>query len=169
VTAVGKPPREWEESEDAGRASRLQRERAAMRETQLVFAKADEAYRPYGCPASAECCQLTRVQRQPWLWPSEWLVVREALKARGIPQAREDGACPLLDEANRCSIYASRPFGCRTFFCHRITGPSRQPAEEVDALLRRLEHLNQRLEPDCKGPRPLLELFDDARRNEGPR
>ena len=32
-------------------------------------------------------------------------------------------ACPLLSADGRCRIYASRPFGCRTFFCDDAEAP----------------------------------------------
>ena len=52
-------------------------------------------------------------------------------------------ACPFLDASGkRCSVYEARPFGCRTFFCGRINGPSKIPADETNALLERLTALN---------------------------
>ena len=59
-------------------------------------------------------------------------------------------------------MYADRPFGCRTFFCSRIRGPSRQPADTVNALLQRLERVSQRILPSLTGPRPLLEWHAEA-------
>src|SRR6185436_3635428 len=86
----------------------------AERETRAIYAKADAMWARWSCPASAECCHLTKTQRQPWLWPSEWRL----LTAKGpLPPARADGHCPFLDDAGRCTRYADRPLGCRTFFC----------------------------------------------------
>jgi Fe-S-cluster containining protein len=129
--------------------------RAIEREVRAVLRAADAAFARYSCPASGECCQLARTGKEPWLWPGEWRLLVGAVKGK-LPPARADGGCPFLDSSGkRCSVYAERPFGCRTFFCERIRGPARQPAEQVDALLRRLEaaHLE---EPDA-APRPLRE------------
>lgn len=151
-------------------------ERAALQETRAVYRLADQAYAAHSCPASGDCCQLTQTRREPWLWPSEWRILEQRVgRDRGtLPPPRADGGCPLLDSSGRrCTVYEDRPFGCRTFFCERRRGPSRQPAETVDALLRRLEAINQRLERDLDepeqaekaSPRPLLERMERARRS----
>lgn len=136
--------------------------RRALAETRTINRLADEAYARFSCEASGGCCQLSRTGRQPWLWPTEW----KLLTARGpVPPPREDGACPFLDASGlRCAAYPDRPFGCRTFFCERVRGPKRQPVEAVVALSRRLEAVNQRLDPEVKGPRPLLELVEEHAR-----
>ncbi len=139
---------------------RIGEETRAVQELRVIYRQADAAYAPYSCPASGECCQLARTRRQPWLWAPEW---RLLARAHPLPPPREDGGCPYLDAAGkRCTVYADRPFGCRTFFCERIQGPSRQPAEVVNALLVRLEHVSQRLMPSLTGPRPLLEWHAEA-------
>ncbi|HLL55514.1 MAG TPA: YkgJ family cysteine cluster protein [Myxococcaceae bacterium] len=141
-------------------------ERAVLRDTRAVYRLADKAYAPFSCPASGECCQLSTTQRQPWLWRNEWLVLKERLSAQGraLPPPRADGGCPLLDAAGkRCTVYEDRPFGCRTFFCQRITGPSRQPREEVIRLSLRLEVLSQELDPELKGPRQILDWAREER------
>jgi hypothetical protein len=56
------------------------RRKHALAETKLVLTKASAAYRPWSCPSTAECCQLTKTGRPPWLWPSEWEVLLERLK-----------------------------------------------------------------------------------------
>lgn len=139
--------------------------RRAAQETRVVYAQADTAWRPYGCPASADCCHRAMTSRPPWLWPSEWTVLEEALAAerRALPPARADGACPFLDDAGRrCTVYAHRPFGCRTFFCERVTGPGQQPTEATNGLLERLEALNRRVSAEA-APRPLPEWVTRAR------
>lgn len=141
-------------------------ERAVLHDTRAVYRLADRAYAPFSCPASGECCQLAQRNRQPWLWLPEWRVLQERLAAdqRPLPPPRADGGCPFLDESGkRCGIYADRPFGCRTFFCERVAGPARQPLDEVIRLSRRLEALSQELDPELKGPRPLLEWIAEAR------
>jgi Fe-S-cluster containining protein len=91
--------------------------------------------------------------RQPWLWPSEWLLLKGDA---AVPPPREDGACPYLDDRGRCSRYEHRPLGCRTFFCARVRGPSAQPVTEMNALLERIERINLNADEDAK-VKPLLE------------
>ena len=126
----------------------------AERETRVIYEKADALWSKWSCPATAECCQLKVTQRQPWLYPSEWRVLT---RGRPLPQQRTDGACPFLDASGRCSRYADRPLGCRTFFCHRIEGPPTQPAVEMNKLLERLGRVN-----DGAEPRELLDLYAEA-------
>jgi Fe-S-cluster containining protein len=139
--------------------------RAAVTETRAVYVKADETWRPYSCPSSADCCHKAMSSRPPWLWPSEWRLLVDALarEKRPLPPPRADGACPFLDAAGkRCTVYASRPFGCRTFFCEKVKGPSVQPSEGTNALLERLEALNVALDAGAK-PRSLPEWIESAR------
>jgi Fe-S-cluster containining protein len=84
------------------------------------------------------------------LWPSEWALLMERI--RGVlPEPRSDGGCPFLDPAGtRCTVYADRPFGCRTFFCHRIRGPAAVPSEATDGLLERLKALNLVLDDEAQ-------------------
>ncbi|ADO73988.1 YkgJ family cysteine cluster protein [Stigmatella aurantiaca] len=148
-------PRDWDDEDEAPRAHETVLEARAIQEVRVLYRQADTAYAPFSCPASGECCQLARTQRQPWLWYPEW---RLLTRQRPLPPPRPDGGCPYLDATGtRCTVYLDRPFGCRTFFCERIRGPARQPAEAVDTLLRRLERISQAVRPDQTGPRPLLE------------
>lgn len=154
------PPRNWDDENEAPSATGAIAEARALRELRAIYRQADAAYAPFSCPASGECCQLSTTRRQPWLWYPEWKLLASH---RPLPPPREDGGCPYLDaEGRRCTVYADRPFGCRTFFCERIRGPARQPADTVDALLRRLEAVSQRVRPSLTGPRPLLEWHAEA-------
>lgn len=131
--------------------------RIAVRELRAIHRLADAAYRSFSCPATAECCQLAATKREPWLWPVEWELLVEAT-AGSIPPPRADGGCPFLDpDGKRCTVYADRPFGCRTFFCHRARGPAREPVATVALLARRLERVARTLDPECTAPRPLLD------------
>jgi hypothetical protein len=124
---------------------RLVRRRRALTETRAILAKSSGAWSAWSCPSTAECCQLAITQRPPWLWLSEWLVILEGLtrRKRPLPPPRADGACPFLDgTGKRCSIYEERPLGCRTFFCHRIEGPSKLPTEATHRLMDRLAAVN---------------------------
>src|SRR6185295_5725337 len=110
-----------DDAEDARRPTRAQ----ALRRLAALYRQADSAYERFSCPSSAECCQLRRRGRQPWLWPVESAALEDALRRQGrrVPEPRADGGCPLLDEAGRrCTVYEDRPFGCRTYFCDRASG-----------------------------------------------
>lgn len=136
--------------------------RAALQAVAAIYRRADAAYAHLSCPASADCCQLSRRGRQPWLWAPEWLAIREALARAGrpLPPPRADGGCPFLDgTGRRCTIYAARPFGCRTYFCEKASG-GRHPVDETGALLRRLEAVSLDLDPGLTSPRPILEWLD---------
>jgi Fe-S-cluster containining protein len=130
----------------------------AAQETRAVLRQASAAWAKHSCPGTAECCQLAITKREPWLWPSEWVVIQERLKRekRAVPEPRADGACPFLDASGkRCSIYEDRPLGCRTFFCSRIVGPSKIPAEETNSLLERLAAINLATDDEA-APRSIL-------------
>ena len=151
-------PAEW----DTQYSQRARARRAGLQELAAVYRQADAAYRPYGCPATAECCQLATTRREPWLWPVEWQLLLQATGGQ-VPEERPDGGCPFLDAGGkRCSVYAARPFGCRTYYCHRVQGPAREPIEAVAILSARLERVAQTLDADCPGPRPLLAWAREA-------
>lgn len=141
------------------------RRAAALRETRQVLSSADAAWSRFSCPATAECCQLSRTGRPPWLWPSEWALIEQQLHRdrRALPPERADGGCPFLDPGGTCcTIYAVRPFGCRTFFCHRIRGPQAQPTVATNDLLRQLGGANQAWLDEAE-PAPLPEWIARAR------
>lgn len=159
---------DWDEDDGEphapGNARGVHEEERALKELRTVYRQADAAYAPFSCPASGECCQLAKTRRQPWLWWPEWLLLA---RRHPLPPPRADGGCPYLDAAGlRCTVYADRPFGCRTFFCERIRGPARQPADTVTQLLVRLERLSERLMPSLTGPRQLLDWHAEARARE---
>ena len=56
--------------------------------------------------------------------------------------AGDGTGCVFLDADKRCTIYEDRPLGCRTYFCHRITGPAKQPGEQTNSLMERLAAAN---------------------------
>ena len=68
-------------------------------------------------------------------------------------------ACPLLSADGRCRVYASRPFGCRTFLCDHAEAPfgarTKLPRDAIQVLSRRLADLSARFAPRDPGPRPL--------------
>ena len=128
----------------------------------------------------ARCCRFAVTGREPYPTPLELCEVNHAIRAsggkapggkasggkasqgpsltrrggRGLPLAREQGGdCPLLADDGRCGIYASRPFGCRTFFCQGHEAP-RHVREAHQALGRRISALAARYFPRDPGPRP---------------
>ncbi len=121
-----------------------------------VVAVYDElAARPIerACTLRTECCRFQLTGMVPYLTRGEALVAARGLRRTGrvkLP-SRDDGACPLLDEAGRCLVYESRPFGCRTHFCSAAGGP--YPRTEVLDLIRKLEDVDRALGGD--GARPL--------------
>jgi uncharacterized protein len=150
------------EKDDRRQPTRAQ----ALRHLAAIYRKTDAAYARFSCPASADCCQLARRGRQPWLWPVEWAALEGALERQGrrVPAARADGGCPLLDEAGRrCTVYEDRPFGCRTYFCERASG-GRHPLEATVALCAKLEALAAEADPAAaaEGPRPILDWIGGA-------
>jgi len=148
---------------DAARARRAHAARRASSALEALYRRADEAWAPFRCPGSAECCQLAARGREPWLWGVEWDVLRRA--AGALPGPRADGGCRFLDASGRrCTAYAARPLGCRTYFCHRATGPGPQPVEEMDRLQRRLEAIARSIRPDETGPRPISAWLEDLDR-----
>jgi uncharacterized protein len=130
-----------------------------------LYREADEALDGWTCDASSDCCHFARTGREPHLWPNEWELLRKAVAARGTRRGPllavlEDRRCPLLDERGRCSVYDSRPFGCRTFFCERGIGPTRKPPRaELASIGRRIADLAQRADPACDGPRTITSLL----------
>lgn len=52
------------------------------------------------CIGSGRCCHLIGKENTLQLFQEE---------------TKQDGACPKLDEKNRCSIYSDRPLGCKMY------------------------------------------------------
>ncbi len=154
------------EHDDESAVPAVARKRA-LAETRDILRRASALFARWSCPSTAECCQLATTGRPPWLWPSEWEVLLERLRRvqRPLPPRRVDGGCPFLDEVGqRCTVYEDRPFGCRTFFCHRVRGPTRQPTVETDALLHQLGAANLEWQDEAR-PLPLPEWHAAASRD----
>jgi Fe-S-cluster containining protein len=88
------------------------------------------------------------------------LYLAKGIRASGRTQlkAHPDGACPLLGRDGRCTVYAHRPFGCRTHFCEAAGGM--YPRKHLADLIHRLEALDEKLGGD--GSRPLEAAAADA-------
>jgi hypothetical protein len=107
-----------------------------------------------GAP-DAQCCHFAVTGREPYPTAVELEEVRHAVRAANVavaPPARGGLAhlrpCPLLSPEGRCRIYASRPFGCRTFFCGQ-----KVPRESIAAIGRRIADLSVRFAGKSGGPR----------------
>ena len=137
-------------------------------ELRAIYAEVDALTAPYGCASTAECCDFGLTGREPYPTAIELAEIDLAMRAanvsvtptkRRLPIANRSssaGLCPLLSAERRCRIYASRPFGCRTFFCERITPDgSKLPRKEIQRLSRAVADLSARFAPRDPGPRPL--------------
>lgn len=127
----------------------------ALRDLHEVYTQIDQLLAPFSCANSATCCRFAETGRQPYVTQLEL----EAL-GKPPPQAQPRrlpllGDCPLLDASGRCSRYAVRPFGCRTYFCEQREGPRRFPRDEVNRLARTLQDLSLRHYPESRETRPL--------------
>jgi hypothetical protein len=108
-------------------------ERAALL---ALYAEADALLAGWTCACSPDptpggvadtpCCHFAVTGREPYPTAVELEEVKHAVRSAGIaltsgsrrlPMA-EQRPCPLLSASGRCRIYASRPLGCRTYFCH---------------------------------------------------
>lgn len=141
-----------------------------------IYAEADALVAGWSClcatPTTAEapearCCHFDVTGREPYPTAVELEEVRHAMRASGVAarEARrlplaDRRPCPLLSDTGRCRIYASRPLGCRTFFCDGAEAPfgarARLPREALNALGRRIADLSARVHPRDPHPRPLV-------------
>ncbi len=138
-----------------------------------LYAEVDRLLADFSCEGSTECCRFVLTGREPYPTAIELAEIARAVGARGttlgrrrssLPQVADDRACPLLSPGGRCTIYASRPFGCRTFFCARATGPGPLPRSEIQRLSRAIAALSERFDPRAPGARPLTRALADAGR-----
>jgi Fe-S-cluster containining protein len=118
---------------------------------------------PGEAPAS-RCCLFGVTGREPYPTAVELEEVRHGMRTSGVVPSRrlplvELRPCPLLSESGRCRIYASRPFGCRTFFCREAQAPFgarvKRPRDAVNAVGRRIADLSARFAPHDPHPRAL--------------
>jgi Fe-S-cluster containining protein len=155
-------------------------------ELRALFAEVDALLAPFSCDGTAECCQFGLTGREPYPSAVELTEVKHAIAAAGIslPRARDERGgrargkrslpmaedrrrCALLDEDDRCRVYASRPFGCRTHFCERVRGPGKLPRAEISRLSRAIADLSARHAPRDPHVRPLSNALEEMRQREG--
>ena len=140
-----------------------------------LYAEVDGLLQGWACACTAgqtdpRCCRFDETGREPYPTRVELEEVVHATRlvpslprnARRLPLARRSGQapCPLLTRDGRCSIYAARPLGCRTFFCREAHGPdgprSKAPRDAIAAIGRRIADLSARFSPRDPHPRPLV-------------
>lgn len=130
----------------------------------LAFYGRVEAAQPnFACPRRSRCCQLRTTGREPYLWELEWAAVARAVAERGgrLPKVREDGGCRFLaEDGHGCTLYAARPFGCRTYGCELASGSGRAEHEKLRVLTKELTGLAETFDPEDGGPRPLSRFFE---------
>lgn len=141
-----------------------------LQELAALYREVDAAHAGSTCPASTECCRFGVTGREPYVTSIEIALLERAIRSNGGPlsvkrralpitgDAERERVCPLLDAAGRCSVYASRPFGCRTYFCGRATRGGEPSRAEQKRLVDRLRALADRHEPGGDAPRPLSRL-----------
>jgi hypothetical protein len=128
-----------------------------------VYRDADQTYAGWSCPTSTECCRFGITGREPYVTSIEILAVKKAIAARGgarawkraLPIATDERTCPLLDAAGRCSVYASRPLGCRRFYCARAAAGGGLMQGVVTARVRGIQDTAARPVPGGDKGRPL--------------
>lgn len=122
-------------------------------EIKAIYADLEGRPLPRQCEIRTGCCHFRLTGRTPLLTRGEALFAAQGVRASGRKALKPhpDGACPLLGRDGRCTIYAHRPFGCRTHFCAEAGGM--YPRKHVADLIQRLEALEEQLGGD--GSRPL--------------
>jgi hypothetical protein len=120
-----------------------------------VFTELGALFSDATCPRSTRCCRFRQTGRVPYVWPVEGRRVLAGIARRGgrLPMQGEAGDCPLILADGSCSVYADRPFGCRTFFCDDATLPQGNRRRDVDVLAKRLRTASEAL-----GERELVPL-----------
>ncbi|CAN5924770.1 hypothetical protein BH11MYX4_BH11MYX4_66020 [soil metagenome] len=154
-----------------------------------VYAEVDRLLEGWSCESSTDCCRFGITGREPYPTAIEQAELERGVRARGgLPRRRslptvnarggDERRCPLLSDEGRCLVYASRPFGCRTFFCERGHGPAHEPvralpSKEIARLSRAIVDLSARFAPGDPGPRPMSKVTaawderGDTRRRRG--
>ena len=141
-------------------------------ELQALYARVDALYAGWRCPSSSECCRFGITGRQPYVTSIEASAIRHALARRGGLLAEHKRAlpllcaeeserrCPLLNRGGRCSVYAQRPLGCRTFYCNKATRGAGPTRSELSALTCELQELAARHRLGGDAARPLLSVLE---------
>ena len=147
-----------------------------LAELAAIYREADALFAEHRCEASTECCRFGITGREPYVTSIELSALRRAVgrlggrvakpasKALPIARARDERRCPMLTSEGRCAVYADRPLGCRTFFCDRATAPTKVRHREVQELVRRVQAVAAKHEPDGDKGRPLTRAIAEKQR-----
>jgi uncharacterized protein len=147
--------------------------RDLLAELRDLYRSVDAALEGWSCASSTDCCRFGITGREPYPTAIEVAELERAVAARGgIPKRRTlplatERRCMLLDDAGKCIVYASRPLGCRTFFCDRGEGPVGERMLPKDAIARasaKIAQLSATLAPADPGARPLSRVAFGTRR-----
>jgi Fe-S-cluster containining protein len=136
------------------------RDNPARAELRKLYGEVDALLFHLSCDASADYCHFARTGREPYPTAAELAELDLAIASAPVPPKRRlelaggERRCPVLGDDGRCRAYASRPFGCRTFFCERIQG-GKVPRDEVQRIGRAIADLSARYAPRDPGSRPL--------------
>lgn len=142
-----------------------------------IYREVDQSLASFTCDDSTDCCHFGRTGREPYPTAVEVAELEHAVRAAGGIAAFQKGKsatragrlpvhderrCPFLSAEGRCRIYASRPFGCRTFFCERAVSDDNQkiPRAQIHALGQRVAELSQQTFARDPGPRTLESAFE---------
>lgn len=145
---------------------------ACLAELGALYKKIDAHFAGWTCDASTDCCRFGVTGREPYPTAIELAELERAIAARGgLPKRRSlalanERRCTLLGDDGRCLVYASRPFGCRTFFCERGRGPVGERIDDANDDLvketsRDIAALASRYAPSDPGARPLSRAMKD--------
>jgi uncharacterized protein len=150
-------------------------EQLLLEELRQLYDDTDALQRGTSCPASTECCRFGITGREPYVTSIEVLAIEKAVASGGGPLSKkrralplagrtnaEERTCPLLAAGGRCSVYAWRPFGCRTFFCERAARSEPPKRKQERELVRRLAEIAARHRPGGDKVRALTQVLGAA-------
>jgi uncharacterized protein len=134
---------------------------AAITALQEVYQALEQRPVQRDCQLRGDCCHFRLTGKTPLVTQVEALFAARGVKSSGRKKLtpHPDGACPCLGKDQRCTIYAYRPFGCRTHFCSAAGGPYTR--KEVQDLIQRLEALDEALGYH-EGSRPFAAAIESA-------
>lgn len=160
-------------------ASDRAKQQALLDRLAALYAEVDAAHAGISCPATSECCRFARTDREPFVTGIELAAFLRAVDRRGgsarptptplhkalpsLPVIDQERACPMLDPSGKCSVYADRPLGCRSFFCDRATVLSSVSHAELLDFVRQLKDLAAEFDPSSVEGRPLMRALEIAR------